>query len=68
MQRTALALAILFLMACSSSQEPIVGCQPVGDIKPYCNMQTPEDIAALPDGRHLLLAHFGHMGESSGSI
>jgi len=31
-------------------------------------MRTPEDIAALPDGRHLLLAHFGHMGEGTGGI
>ena len=40
---------------------PIVGCEPVGDIRPVCDMKTPEDIAALPDGRHLLLAHFSGM-------
>ena len=68
MQRIALVFTALFLAACSSSKPAIVGCEPVGEITPYCNMQTPEDIAALPDGRHLLLAHFGHMGESSGSI
>jgi hypothetical protein len=34
----------------------------------YCDITTPEDIAALPDGRHLLLAHFGHMGKDTGSI
>ena len=68
MQRLALALTALLLSACSASTPDIVGCEPVGDITPYCDMQTPEDIAALPDGRHLLLAHFGHMGESTGSI
>jgi hypothetical protein len=33
-----------------------------------CGMQTPEDIAALDDGRHLLLAHFGGMIDGSGSL
>lgn len=60
--------AVLLLSACSSSPPPITDCEPRGDIHPVCGMQTPEDIAAVPDGRHLLLAHFGHMGESSGSI
>ncbi|GAB5452521.1 MAG: hypothetical protein Hals2KO_28490 [Halioglobus sp.] len=59
---------LLALAACSSSLPPITDCEPRGDIKPVCGMQTPEDIAALADGRHLLLAHFGHMGEMSGSI
>lgn len=60
--------AVLLLSACSSSPPPITDCEPRGNIVPVCGMQTPEDIAAVPDGRHLLLAHFGHMGESSGSL
>ena len=31
-------------------------------------MQTPEDIAALEDGQHLLLAHFGGMAHATGSL
>jgi len=58
----------LLLAACGSPLPPITDCQPRGEMRPYCDMQTPEDIAALPDGRHLLLAHFGHMGESAGSL
>lgn len=60
--------ALGLLTACSEPLPPITDCQPVGDIIPVCDMVTPEDIAAVPDGRHLLLAHFGHMGEDVGSI
>ena len=56
------------IVACSIGQPKITGCEPVGDIRPVCDMQTPEDIAALEDGRHLLLAHFGGMTEATGSL
>jgi hypothetical protein len=59
---------VLLLAACSSDLPPIVGCEAVGDIRPVCGMQTPEDMAALADGRHLLLAHFGGMEGGTGSI
>ncbi|MFT5482168.1 MAG: sugar lactone lactonase YvrE [Halieaceae bacterium] len=65
---TLLSLAALMLCACSIGMTPITDCEVRGDIRPVCNMKTPEDIAALPDGRHLLLAHFGHMGKEPGSI
>ena len=58
----------LCLSACSSDMPAIVGCDSVGDIKPVCNMKTPEDIAALADGRHLLLANFGGMENGTGSL
>lgn len=58
----------LLVTACSSDLPPIVGCEAVGDIRPVCGMKTPEDIAALNDGRHLLLAHFGGMVGGTGSI
>ncbi|MEH6569374.1 MAG: SMP-30/gluconolactonase/LRE family protein [Halioglobus sp.] len=61
-------LLCLCLLACASDMPPIVGCDSVGDIKPVCNMKTPEDIAALADGRHLLLANFGGMEGGTGSI
>ncbi len=63
------ALAIPLLLAgCSTPLPPISDCETLDDIRPVCDIQTPEDIAALPDGRHLLLAHFGHMGDAAGSI
>lgn len=61
-------LLMLLVSACASDMPPIVGCETVGDIKPVCNMQTPEDIAALPDAQHLLLANFGGMHNGTGSI
>jgi len=62
-------IALLFaLAACADPLPPIEDCEPRADIRPVCDMRTPEDIAALPDGRHLLLAHFGHMGASTGGI
>ncbi len=62
-------LALLALLAgCGETLPPITGCNAVGDIRPVCGMQTPEDIAALPDGRHLLLAHFGGMEDGIGSL
>ena len=63
-----LILAVLVIAGCSSKLPPIEGCERVGDIRPVCDMQTPEDIAALPDGRYLLLAHFGGMEEGHGSL
>lgn len=58
------------LIACGCSNElaPITDCDPVGDIRPVCGMKTPEDIAALEDGRYLLLAHFGGMEDGTGSL
>ncbi|MCX2981019.1 hypothetical protein EYC98_09100 [Halieaceae bacterium IMCC14734] len=58
----------LLITACGDTSPPIVGCESVGDIRPVCGMQAPEDIAALPDNRHLLLAHFPGMEGGVGSI
>ena len=67
---TALLFTTLALGALSGcgAPAPIEGCEAVGDIQPHCQMQAPEDIAALNDGRYLLLAHFGGMDEGAGSI
>jgi hypothetical protein len=61
-------VVLLLPVGCSSDLPEIVGCEAVGDIRPVCEMRSPEDIAALDDDRHLLLAHFGHMGEGVGGI
>lgn len=63
-----LIVVIALLGGCAESLPPIADCEPRDDIIPYCGMATPEDIAPLPDNRRLLLAHFGHMGEDTGSI
>jgi hypothetical protein len=59
---------LIVLAGCGDALPPITNCDPVGDIRPVCGMQAPEDIAALPDGRHLLLAHFGGMEAGTGSL
>lgn len=59
---------VAVLSGCIDDEMHISGCEPMGDIVPVCGMQTPEDIAALPDGRHLLLAHFGGMHNGTGSL
>ena len=64
-----LPIALLALVAaCADDDIHIEGCDPLGDIQPVCGMQTPEDIAALNDDRHLLLAHFGGMHDATGSL
>lgn len=62
------ALIMLSVTACVDAEMKISGCEAVGDIRPVCGMQSPEDIAALEDGRHLLLAHFGGMHDGTGSL
>ena len=62
------SILLMLLNACADPHLSIEGCESQGDIRVYCDITTPEDIAALPDGRHLLLAHFGHMGKGAGSI
>jgi sugar lactone lactonase YvrE len=61
-------LAALPLTACVDDHVQISGCEPVGELRPVCGMQTPEDMAALPDGRHLLLANFGGMHDGTGYL
>lgn len=63
-----LAAISLLLSACSSDLPTISGCETIGEIRPVCGMQTPEDIAALDDGKHLLLSHFAGMEHGSGSV
>lgn len=69
MTRSFFILLLGFLLVACVSDVPLIsGCDPVGNIKPVCNMQSPEDIAALDDDRHLLLAHFGGMIDGTGSL
>jgi hypothetical protein len=68
MNRLCTAAVTLVIASCAAPLPPIEDCEPRGEILPVCDMRTPEDIAALPDDRFLLLAHFGHMGEEPGSL
>ena len=68
MLRVILVAVILSLSACATEDVVVEGCVPSGSMRPVCGMQSPEDIAALPDGRHLLLAHFGGMFDAKGSL
>ena len=53
---------------CSLEDLSITDCESLGFIRPVCEMQTPEDMAALPDGKHLLLVNFGGMFSGTGYI
>ena len=68
MLQAILVAVILSLSACATENVVVEGCEPSGSMQPVCGMQSPEDIAALPDGRHLLLAHFGGMFDATGSL
>jgi hypothetical protein len=61
-------LPLLAVAACVDPELRIEGCEPVGEMRPVCGMQSPEDIAALPDGQYLLLANFGGMKHGTGSL
>ena len=66
----AVAVAALSGVAgCSSSVTPIVGCTPKDSIEPVCEFQNPEDIAALPSGKWLLVSQMAASGgKPAGSI
>ena len=69
--RSSVLLVIFILLGtagCVDDEMHISGCEPLGDIVPVCGMQTPEDIAALPDDRHLLLANFSGMHKGTGYL
>ena len=68
MRKLVLVTLLMALCACADDEIHISGCEPVGDIRPVCGMQSPEDIAAVDDDRHLLLAHFGGMHDGTGSL
>ena len=66
---TLFVASFVTLAACSNPEEFTVNdCESRGDLEPICGLQAPEDLAVLPDQRHILLSQFGSMGESSGSI
>lgn len=66
-----LGAAVLLTAAIRSygSVELITSCDPIGDAQPLCGWQNPEDMAALPDGRHVIVSEYGGMsGEQVGVL
>lgn len=59
----------LFALGCAGSGEPVLSCEPVGDARPLCGFQNPEDLVVLPGGASLLVSEFGGMqGEHAGAL
>lgn len=42
----------------------ILGCEAVGDLKPICEFQAPEDIELIPGTKTLIVSQFGGIAES----
>jgi hypothetical protein len=58
---------VLGALACGSV-EPITSCEPIGSATPLCGFQNPEDLALLPDGRHVIVSEYGGNGVRPGRI
>ncbi len=55
------------LSACGDPR--IANCEETDGVNLICNLTNPEDMAALPDGQHVIFSEFGGMlGEASGHI
>lgn len=67
--RTASSAVILALslVACGSTP-PITSCDTIGPATPLCGFQNPEDLALLPDRRHVLVSEYGDAGARPGRI
>jgi hypothetical protein len=68
MKLRAPALAIALALSGCGSTPPITSCDPVGAATPLCGFQNPEDLALLPDGRHVLVSEYGDAGARAGRI
>lgn len=62
-------LLLLGVVGPGCAAEAIVDCEPIGPATPFCGWQNPEDLAALPDDRHVLVSEYGGMhGERPGFL
>ena len=67
--RALVTIVIAFMcVSCGGGSSAITDCDARGDVRPICGMKTPEDMAVLPDGRQILLAHYGGMYNGTGSL
>ena len=59
----------LLALGCVGKSEPVVSCDAVGNAKPLCGFQNPEDLVVLPGDASLLVSEYGGMeGEHPGQI
>ncbi|HVH20193.1 MAG TPA: hypothetical protein VNF72_18010 [Myxococcota bacterium] len=68
--RHAIGLALVLLgLGCAGKSEPVVACDAVGNARPLCGYQNPEDLVLLPGSASLLVSEYGGMeGEHPGAI
>ncbi|MDX1669049.1 MAG: hypothetical protein R3194_06515 [Limnobacter sp.] len=54
-------IATLAILSACSQHDPINPnvCEPQGNLQPICKFNSPEDLLALPDQRHLLVSEYG---------
>lgn len=67
-QKTALNVLVWlmagFLSACTAEQlDQYTECVTLDDVRSHCGFRNPEDIEALPDGRHLLVSEMSRLGK-----
>lgn len=49
--------------------EPITTCDPIGNARPLCGWQNPEDMAVLPDDHHVIVSEYGRLdGTITGAL
>lgn len=63
----AAGLAGIAALGCSTAP-PIESCEPIGAATPLCGYQNPEDLALLPDGRHVLVSEYGGEERAPGRL
>ncbi|HJN51978.1 MAG: hypothetical protein QGI68_12615 [Pseudomonadales bacterium] len=62
MRRTVFLMAVAVLLAgCQSDITPVIECVPDKGLTPICGFQNPEDLAAIPDSKWLIVSQFGSM-------
>ena len=68
MLRRSFSLAILLVFGISGAraQQAPLGCEPMGSVRPVCKFQGPEDLAALPGGKALLVSEFALLDPKRG--
>jgi len=63
------AVLTVLLPGCGESDGLLItDCVDKGNLHPVCGPQSPEDIAVVPGGEHLLLSESGSLGERPGRI
>jgi len=61
------AVLALAVSACAAP-EVITSCDPMENAYPLCGWQNPEDMAAMPDDRFILVSEYGGMSGGPGML